>query len=72
MTRKTWQTVEIRYCERVGRQVRLEAQVVEPAEHLPDPPPRVSARRCSNAIECNQIEKMACAYCGTNPNYIPS
>jgi hypothetical protein len=72
MARKTWRIVEVRYCERVGRQVRLEAQVVEPAEHLPDQPPRVLARRCSNAMECNKIEKMACAYCGTNPNYIPS
>ncbi len=72
MAQKKWRIVEVRYCEHAGHEVRLEAQVVEPAEQLPDQPPRVLAHRCSNAIECNQIEKMTCAYCGTNPNYIPS
>lgn len=71
MTQKKWQTQKICYCERVGREVKLEAQVVFPAEHLPDQPPRILAHRCSNAIECNKLDKMVCAYCGTNPEFNP-
>jgi len=71
MAQKKWQTRTICYCERVGQEVKLETQVVFPAEHLPDPLPRVLAHRCSNALECNMIEKMVCAYCGTNPEYKP-
>ncbi len=71
MAQKKWRILEVRYCEHVGHEVRLEAQVVDPPEHLPDQPPHILAHRCSNAIECNKIEKMACAYCGTNPNHNP-
>ena len=71
MAQKKWRIVEVRYCEHAGHKIRLETQVVEGSELLPDQPPRVLAHRCSNAIECNKIEKMTCAYCGTNPAYIP-
>ena len=33
--------------------------------------PRILAHRCSNALECNGINKPSCAWCGTNPNYRP-
>ena len=71
MARKKWQVSKIRYCEHVGHEIALETEVVYPAEHLPDQPPRVIARRCSNAMECNKIDRMTCAWCGTNPDYKP-
>ena len=71
MAEKKWQTQKTCYCERVGREIRLEAQVVYPAEHLPEQPPRIVAHRCSNGIECNRIDKMVCDYAGTNPEFKP-
>jgi hypothetical protein len=55
----------------VGQEVELEAEVVYPAEHLPDQPPHVVAHRCSKALECNKLEKQVCAYCFTNPDVKP-
>jgi len=72
MDRKEWKISKIRYCEHVGHEIALETQVVYPAEHLPEQMPRVLARRCSNAIECNKLDKMVCAWCGTNPNLKPT
>ncbi|MBE7534353.1 MAG: hypothetical protein HS124_01290 [Anaerolineales bacterium] len=71
MAQKRWHVVEVCYCEHAGREARLEAQVIDPAESVADQPSRIVARRCSNAIECNVNEKIACAYCGTNPNHVP-
>ena len=72
MAQKKWQISKIRYCEHVGDEIALEVQVVIPPEIFPDQPPRVMAHRCSNAMECNQIDKMTCAWCGTNPDLKPS
>jgi hypothetical protein len=72
MTKQQWEVSMIRYCELVGHPVALEVNVVYPPEHLPDQPPHVIAHRCSNAIECNKLDKMTCAWCGTNPDYYPS
>lgn len=72
MAQKKWKVNKIRYCEHVGHEIKLESLVVYPADHLPDQFPRVIANRCSNAIECNKIDKMVCAWCGTNPNVKPS
>ena len=71
MAHKTWEVIKIEHCDHVGHEVSIEAEVVYPAEHLPDQPPRVQARRCSNALECNLIDKSTCVYCGTNPNHAP-
>ena len=71
MAEKIWQVEKIKYCEHVGREVQIENEVVYPAENLPDQPPRIVARRCSNALECNLLEKAACALCGTNPGIDP-
>ena len=57
MAFRTWQVDKIKYCELVGQEVALEMEVIYPAEHLPDQPPRVNAHRCSNAMICNQIDK---------------
>jgi hypothetical protein len=71
MAQKKWQVEKVHYCEHVGQEVELEAEVVYPAEHLPDQPPHVVAHRCSKALECNKLEKQVCAYCFTNPDVKP-
>lgn len=71
MAQKQWYVSKICYCEHVGHEIALETQVVLPAEHLPEQPPRVMAHRCSSALECNATDKPTCAWCGTNPDYYP-
>ncbi|HET9589134.1 MAG TPA: hypothetical protein VFO91_10130 [Anaerolineales bacterium] len=71
MAQKKWYVSKILYCEHVGHEVALETQVVLPSEHLPEQPPRIIARRCSNALVCNGVNKPTCAWCGTNPDYRP-
>ena len=71
MAEKKWYVSKVCYCEHVGREISIETQVVLPAEYLPEQAPRVIAHRCSDALECNSINKPACAWCGTNPNYRP-
>lgn len=72
MAQRKWQVSKVFYCDHVEHEVALETEVVLPPEYLPDQPPRILARRCSNAIECNSLDKATCAWCGTNPDYRPS
>ncbi len=71
MAYRTWQVSKIEYCDHVGHEIALENQIVYPSEHLPDQPPRVVARRCSNALVCNGLEKPGCAWAGTQPDHHP-
>jgi len=71
MSLRTWQVEKIKYCENVGHEIALETEVVYPAEHLPEQAPRVLAHRCSNALECNMMDKSVCVWCGTGPNHNP-
>jgi len=71
MTLRLWQIEKIKYCEHAAREIALETEVAYPSEHLPEQAPRVLSHRCSNATECNMLDKPACAWCGTNPNYQP-
>lgn len=71
MAEKKWYVSKVCYCEHVGHEISLETQVILPSEYLPEQAPRVIAHRCSDALECNRINKPACAWCGTNPNYRP-
>ena len=71
MAQKKWYASKIHYCEHVGHEITLETEVVLPSEYLPEQSPRVLAHRCSNALECNAINRPACAWCGTNPHYYP-
>jgi len=71
MAFRTWQIEKIKYCERVGSEIALEAEVIYPAEQLPDPAPRIVAHRCSHAEACNLLDKAACKWCGTNPDLDP-
>jgi hypothetical protein len=68
---RTWEINKIKYCEHVGHEIALETELAYPSEHLPDQPARVLARRCSNALACNGLDKPACAWCGTNPEHRP-
>jgi hypothetical protein len=71
MAEKAWEVNRVFFCDRIQKVVTLENEVAYPAEILPDQP-RVLARRCSNARECNLYEKPACVWCGTNPNLEPA
>ncbi len=71
MALRTWQVEKIGYCEHVGHEVALEVEVIYPANELPDSAPRIVAHRCSNAGECNAMDKPACQWCATNPNHSP-
>jgi len=71
MAEKIWQVEKIKYCEHVGHDIKIENEVVYPAEILPYQLPRIVAQRCSNALECNMLENATCALCGTNPDLDP-
>ena len=71
MAVRTWETQKIRFCDHAGSDVALEAEVVYPADSLPDQAPRVQAHRCSRALECNMFCQPACVWAGTNPVYDP-
>lgn len=70
MAEKNWEVLKVRYCDHVGHEISIEAEVVHPADYLPDAP-RVLAHRCSNARECNMYDKPVCAWCGTHPDHEP-
>jgi hypothetical protein len=68
---RNWEVSKIEYCEHAGHEIALEAELVYPAEWLPDQPARLIARRCSNALACNGTDKPGCVWCGTNPDHRP-
>ncbi len=71
MSVKEWQTLKVRYCEHAGTDVSLDAEVVYPAENLPELSPRVFAHRCSNGYLCAVNNQGVCVWCGKNPDYDP-
>jgi hypothetical protein len=71
MAVKTWQPIKFCYCEHVDQEVALEAEVIYPAEWLPEQAPRVTAHRCSHAMTCNQDGRPSCIWSGTNPAFDP-
>ena len=71
MAEKTWQTIKVRYCHHADEDVGLEAEVVYPAEWMPEGPPRILAHRCSHAFACNLDGRPSCVWAGTNPAYDP-
>lgn len=71
MVQKYWERIKRQYCQHVRAEVYLEAEAVYPSEHLPDQPPHLRAHRCSRGLECNQENKPACIWAGTNPNIDP-
>jgi hypothetical protein len=71
MAVRTWEPIKVRFCQHAGREVNLEAEVVYPAEYLPDTPPRVLAHRCSHAYLCSLSDRPSCVWSGTNPSFDP-
>ncbi len=71
MPRRTWEPLRRAFCDRVGEQVVFEAEVIFPAEILPDQPPRVLGHRCSLGLTCNQFDRPSCVWSGTQPGYDP-
>jgi len=71
MAEKRWEVTKVCYCEHLKQQVALEAELIFPAEFMPDQPPRVTAHRCSLGMVCNLFDKPTCCWAGTNPGYDP-
>ena len=71
MATKTWQPIKVCYCQHVGVEVSLEAELIYPAEWLPDQNPRITSHRCSRGIECNLDGRVSCLWAGTNPTVDP-
>lgn len=71
MTEKSWQSLKVCYCQHVGQDVALEAEVVYPADMLPDQSPRILAHRCSQGMACNQDGRPSCMWAGSNPTFDP-
>lgn len=71
MAKVTWETLKTRYCIHVKDDVDLEAEMVFPADQMPDQAPRILAHRCSRGLECNMDEKGTCVWAGSNPAYDP-
>ncbi len=71
MAEKSWQVIKVRYCHHADQEVNLEAEVIYPAEILPDQHPRVNAHRCSHAFACNLDGRASCVWAGTNPSFDP-
>jgi hypothetical protein len=71
MAVKQWESIKVRYCDRVKTDVSLDVEVIYPAEWLPDQAPRVLGHRCSHAFSCNLDNRASCKWAGTNPAYDP-
>ncbi len=71
MAERTWQPIKISYCHHVGHRVALQAELIYPAEWMPEQLPRVLAHRCSDAVGCNMDGRPSCIWAGTNPVFDP-
>jgi hypothetical protein len=71
MSSKSWQVIKTSYCHHVDQRVGLEAELVYPAEWLPEQAPRVLAHRCSQGVNCNLDGRPSCIWAGTNPAFDP-
>lgn len=67
MSVKVWQPIKVIFCQHVGAEVALEAELIYPSEWLPEQQPRVHAHRCSSGLECNLDGRPGCVWAGTNP-----
>lgn len=71
MAVKSWEAIKYCYCHHVGKNVALEAELVYPAEWLPEQSPRIAAHRCSDGMACNLDGRVSCIWAGTNPTIDP-
>ena len=71
MAVKKWESIKVRHCERVQKEVTLDAELIYPADLLPDSAPQTVSHRCSYAYACNLDERGSCVWAGSNPVYDP-
>jgi hypothetical protein len=71
MAVRTWEVSQTCFCEHINLDVALEAQLVYPADILPDQPAQVTGHRCSHGMECNLFAQPACIWAGTLPAHDP-
>jgi hypothetical protein len=71
MAEKYWEQQKIQFCDHAGCKVALEVEIVYPSDFLCDQPAHLVSHRCSNGLECNQWNKPACVWAGTNPTFDP-
>ncbi len=71
MSEKAWQPIKVIYCSHVGAEVALEAELIYPADWLPEQAPRIHAHRCSRGLDCNLDGRASCIWAGTNPAIDP-
>ena len=71
MTYRTWQTIKVHHCNHIDEDVAMQANIVFPAEWMPEQPPRILAHRCSRGMDCNLNARPSCIWAGTNPGYDP-
>jgi hypothetical protein len=71
MATRSWQSIKVRYCEHVEKDVDLEAHLVYPSDQLPDQPAHVMSHRCSEAVQCMLMNKPSCVWAGSNPAFDP-
>jgi hypothetical protein len=70
MAERTWEVSKVCFCDHVKCDVALEAEMLHPADALPDPP-RVLSHRCSLGMQCNLFAQPTCIWAGTNPDVDP-
>jgi hypothetical protein len=68
---RLWETIKVHYCHHIHAEVGLQADLVYPPEWLPDQPPRVLARRCTQGLACNLDERAGCIWAANNPGRDP-
>ncbi|HEX9029111.1 MAG TPA: hypothetical protein VF823_08050 [Anaerolineales bacterium] len=71
MSATAWHPIKVSYCTHAGTEVALEAELIYPADWLPDQEPRVHAHRCSRGLDCNLDGRSSCIWAGTNPAIDP-
>ena len=71
MAEISWQVIKRMYCDHANTDVGLEAQLVYPAEWLPEQAPRVLSHRCTHGVDCNLDGRASCIWAGTNPTFDP-
>ena len=71
MAVKKWESIKLKQCERVAKEVSLDVEMIYPADWLPDQTVQVTGHRCSYAYACNLDDRGSCVWAGSNPAYDP-
>lgn len=70
MAIRNWVTINKRFCDKVGCQVALQAQVIYPIDYLPDNL-RILSERCSHGDLCLKERFGSCGFSGGDPGIDP-